>query len=85
MVIASTDNRIRYVTNDEGNTTDVIIPVELWQQIIKSINIDSINGLALVDEEEPNEQILSDLQESIRLAAAGQTFPVSQLWEEAFS
>jgi hypothetical protein len=35
------DNRIRYVTNIEGKTIDVIIPVELWQQIINSINIDS--------------------------------------------
>jgi hypothetical protein len=35
------DNRIRYVTNTEGKTIDVIIPVELWQQIINSINIDS--------------------------------------------
>ncbi|MDG3496326.1 MULTISPECIES: hypothetical protein [Pseudanabaena] len=36
-----TDNRIRYVTNIEGKTIDVIVPVELWQQIINSINIDS--------------------------------------------
>ena len=34
-----TDNRIRCVTNTEGETIDVIIPVELWQQIINPINI----------------------------------------------
>jgi len=38
---ALTDNRIRYVTNTEGKTIDVIVPVELWQQIVNSINIDS--------------------------------------------
>jgi len=38
---ALTDNRIRYVTNIEGKTIDVIVPVELWQQIVNSINIDS--------------------------------------------
>jgi hypothetical protein len=38
---ALTDNRIRYITNIEGKTIDVIVPVELWQQIINSINIDS--------------------------------------------
>jgi hypothetical protein len=38
---ALTDNRIRYVSNNEGKTIDVIIPVELWQQIINSINLDS--------------------------------------------
>ena len=37
-----TDNRIRYVTNTEGKTIDVIVPVELWQQILNSINPDSI-------------------------------------------
>ena len=36
-----TDNRIRYVTNTEGKTIDVIVPVELWQQIINFINPDS--------------------------------------------
>jgi hypothetical protein len=41
IMIAPTDNRIRYVTNIEGKTIDVIVPVELWQQIINSINIDS--------------------------------------------
>jgi hypothetical protein len=86
MPIAPTDNRIRYVTNVEGKTIDVILPVELWQQIINSINIDiaidNVSGLALVDEQEPKEQILADLQESIRLATIGQTIPVSQLWED---
>ncbi|CAN1213219.1 Addiction module component [Tumidithrix helvetica PCC 7403] len=85
MSIAPIDNRIRYVTNAEGETTDVLVPVELWQQILNSINFDSVSGLALIDEQEPKEKILSDLQESVRLATAGQTFPVTQLWEEAFS
>ena len=44
-----TDNRIRYVTNTEGKTIDVIIPVELWQQIINSINIDTV-----ISEQEDN-------------------------------
>ncbi len=35
------DNRIRYVTNTEGKTIDVIVLIELWQQIINSINLDS--------------------------------------------
>jgi hypothetical protein len=38
---AITDNRIRYITNSEGKTIYVIIPVELWQQIMNTINIDS--------------------------------------------
>jgi hypothetical protein len=85
MAITPTDNRIRYVTNTEGKTIDVIVPIELWQQIINSINIDSLNGLSSIDELEPKEQILAELQESIQHAITGQTFPISQLWEEAFS
>ena len=84
MPIAQIENLIRYVTNSEGKATDVIVSLELWQQLIHSLNTDNnISGLAWIDEQEPKEQILADLQESVRLAAAGQTFPVSQLWEDA--
>ena len=85
MMIAQIENLIRYVTNSEGKATDVLVPLELWQQLIHSLSIDNISGLAWIDEQEPKEQILADLQESVRLAAAGQTFPVSQLWEDAIS
>jgi hypothetical protein len=83
MTITQIENLIRYVTNAEGKATDVLVPLEIWQQIIYSLSTDNISGLALIDEQEPKEQILADLQESVRLAAAGQTFPVSQLWEDA--
>ena len=85
MTIAQIENLIRYVTNSEGKATDVIVPLELWQQLIYFLNTDSISGLAWIDEQEPKEQILADLQKSVRLAAAGQTFPLSQLWEDAIS
>ena len=83
MLIAQIEKLIRYVTNVEGKTTDVLIPLEIWQQLVNALNTGSISGLAWIDEQEPKEQILADLQESVRLAAAGQTFPVSQLWEDA--
>ena len=66
MPIAQIENLIRYVTNAEGKATDVIVPLELWQQLIHSLNTDSTGGLALIDEQEPKEQILADLQESVR-------------------
>jgi hypothetical protein len=74
--------QVRYVTNLEGKTTDVIIPVELWQQLISSINSDNVSGLAWIDEQEPKSQILADLQESVREGKSGNTFPISQLWED---
>ena len=85
MTIAQIENLIRYVTNAEGKATDVLVPLELWQQLIHSLNTDNISGLAWIDEQETKEQILADLQESVRLAEAGQTFPASQLWEDAIS
>ncbi|AFY32384.1 hypothetical protein [Calothrix sp. PCC 7507] len=82
MISAKIVSQIRYVTNVDGETTDVLIPVELWQHLISSINSDSVTGLAWIDEQEPKAQILADLQESIRQATAGQTFPVSELWDD---
>ncbi|QSJ16760.1 hypothetical protein JYQ62_34665 [Nostoc sp. UHCC 0702] len=82
MIIAEIANQIRYVTNADGETTDVLVPVELWQQLISSINSDNVSGLAWIDEQEPKAQILADLQESVQQAAAGETFPVSQLWDD---
>ena len=82
MAIAQSLNFIRYVTNSEGKTTDVLVPMEVWQQIIHAINTDESSGLAWIDEQEPNTQVLADLQESLELGAKAETFPISQLWEE---
>ncbi|MBD2603330.1 hypothetical protein H6G81_02000 [Scytonema hofmannii FACHB-248] len=82
MIIAQIESQIRYVTNVDGQTTDVLVPVELWQQLISSINSDNLSGLAWIDEQEPKAQILAELQESMQQAAAGQTFPVSELWDD---
>jgi hypothetical protein len=83
MIIAQIESQIRYVTNVDGEITDVlVVPVELWQQLISSINSDHVSGLAWIDEQEPKAQILADLQQSVRQAAAGQTFPASELWDD---
>jgi hypothetical protein len=81
MIMAQIKSQIRYLTNVDGETTDVLVPIELWQQLISSINSDNVSGLAWIDEQEPKAQILVDLQESVRQAAVGQTFPVSELWD----
>lgn len=82
MIMAQIKSQICYVTNVDGETTDVLVPIELWQQLISSINSDNASGLAWIDEQEPKAQILADLQESVRQAAVGQTFPVSKLWDD---
>ncbi|MEH2069355.1 MAG: hypothetical protein V7K47_14530 [Nostoc sp.] len=79
--MAQIESQIRYLTNADGETTDLLVPVE-WQQLISSINSNNVSGLAWIDEQEPKAEILADLQESVRQAAAGETLPVSQLWND---
>jgi hypothetical protein len=71
---------IRYVTNDAGEKTDVLVPVKVWEEILALIQADS--GLEPIDEQEPISQILSDLQTAVQQVQLGQTFPVSQLWDD---
>lgn len=62
MIMAQIENQIRYVTNAAGETTDVLVPIKLWQQLISSINSDNVSSLAWIDEQEPKAQILADLR-----------------------
>jgi hypothetical protein len=36
-------SQIRYVTNVDGETTDVLVPIELWQHLMSSVNILPVN------------------------------------------
>lgn len=77
MVNPPLGNSVRYVTNAAGETTDVLVPLELWQELINALQ-DPASGLAWTDEYESNAQILADLQASLKQAVTGQTFPVSR-------
>ena len=82
MTIAQIQASIKYVTNAAGEKTDVLVPVGIWDELIESLQ-SIANDLDRVDEEEePKAKILGDLQESIRQVAAGQTFPISELWDD---
>ena len=52
----------------------------LWQMLMDRLSPTS-SGLDPVDENEPKEQILTDLQESLRAVVAGNHYPVSELWD----
>jgi hypothetical protein len=71
--------------NSQGEKTEVIIPIDFWNSLLPAIIFDEIrttdSGLSSIDEDEPKAQILADLQESIRAAKAGETYPISQLWD----
>jgi hypothetical protein len=74
---------VRYVTNAEGEPTDVLVPIAVWQQVLESLGLLE-SGLHPEDEAEPKERILADLQESVRAANRGETLPVSILWEKVY-
>lgn len=86
MNISQIDTTIKYITNSQGEKTEVIIPIKLWNSLIQLIDPSEVystfSGLSLVDEDEPTSQILADLQASIRAARSGEVYPVSQLWDD---
>ncbi len=81
MTDTSPGNRVRYVTNAVGETTDVLVPLDLWEQVMSALQ-DPDSGLAWIDEYEPKAQLLSDLVTSLKQATHEQTFPISQLWDD---
>ncbi|MCU0552559.1 MAG: hypothetical protein MUC48_24770 [Leptolyngbya sp. Prado105] len=83
MTIAELRNLVSYITDAEGKQTSVIVPQAVWSEILQTLErLES--GLDPIDENEPNSQILADLTEAIRDTQAGDTFPVSQLWEKVY-
>jgi hypothetical protein len=86
MNISELQTLVKYISNAQGEKTEVIIPIAVWNSLLQKITsielYSTLSGLSPVDENEPNTQILADLQESIRAARAGETYPISQLWED---
>jgi hypothetical protein len=86
MNISELQTLVKYISNAQGEKTEVIIPIAVWNSLLQKITsielYSTLSGLNPVDENEPKTQILADLQESIRAAKAGETYPISQLWED---
>ncbi|HEY9629284.1 MAG TPA: hypothetical protein V6C84_18435 [Coleofasciculaceae cyanobacterium] len=70
---------VQYVTNAQGKTTGVLVPLNVWEDLLRSLQTFADES-EQVDEAEPKTQILADLKDSLRQAKAGQTFPISELW-----
>ncbi|MBE9033005.1 hypothetical protein IQ266_25035 [filamentous cyanobacterium LEGE 11480] len=81
MTLAELGDLVKYITDAEGQQTDVLVPTAVWQQILGVLGE---SGLCLEDEGEPKAQILADLTEAVRLTQAGETFPVSELWTQVY-
>lgn len=68
---------VRYITNEAGERTDVLVPVAVWENLMSRLRAE--NGLHTEDEQEPIEQILTDLQ--VSLCRKNQREPIqSQLY-----
>jgi hypothetical protein len=81
MDIAQLESHVKYVTNAAGEKTEVIIPVQIWEALLKLMS-PVVNGVHPIDENEPNANILADLKQSLKEAAAGQTYPIADLWTD---
>ena len=81
MTIADLSKLVQYVTNTNGETTGVLVPLKVWENLLESWQ-NLADQLEQIDEAEPKEKILQNLKDSLRQTKAGQTFPISELWEE---
>ncbi len=75
MNIQQIKDHIRYITNEKGEKTDVLIPLELWETIVVQLS-------KTEEIEDSREEILNDLKQSLLDGKKGKTFPLEELWQE---
>lgn len=75
MIFKEIKDNIRYVTNEKGEKTDVLIPLELWRTIVLQLSKSE-------EIEDSREEILNDLKQSLLDGKIGKTFPLEELWQE---
>lgn len=73
MNLSNLNQKIRYITNQEGIKTDVLIPVEIWQNILTYL---------FPEIEDSKIEILADLKQSLLDGKVGKTFPIEELWKD---
>ncbi|MGI0479866.1 hypothetical protein ACN4EE_03665 [Geminocystis sp. CENA526] len=75
MNIDTLKNKIRYLTNDEGKKTDVLIPLAMWENILQNLPLE-------IEENNDNKiQLIADFKQSLLDARDGKTYPLEELWE----
>lgn len=76
MNIDTLKDQIRYLTNDEGKKTDVLIPLAMGENILQNL------PLEIEEENDHKTQLIADLKQSLLDARDGKTYPLEQLWED---
>jgi len=66
--------QVRYLTNQQGKTTDVLVPLETWNTILQALTEEN-------DETDSKNELVADLKQSLLDAQKGNTFPLEELWE----
>lgn len=66
--------QVRYLTNEQGKTTDVLIPLESWETILQALN-------AASDPLDSKNELIADFKQSLIEAKQGNTYPLEELWE----
>lgn len=80
MTVEQLQSLVKYVTNAQGQNTEVLVPIEIWESLLISFQaLDSESDFDI--DSDSNEQILFDLKDSLHQAQVGQTFPLANLWD----
>jgi len=66
--------QVRYLTNQQGKTTNVLVPLETWNTILQALTEEN-------DETDSKNELIADLKQSLLDAQKGNTFPLEELWE----
>ncbi|WP_373478368.1 hypothetical protein [Geminocystis sp.] len=67
MNIDTLKDKIRYLTNDEGKKTDVLIPLAMGENILQNL------PLEIEEENDHKTQLIADLKQSLLHARDGKT------------
>ncbi len=76
MNIDTLKNKIRYLTDEGGKKTDVLIPLAVWENILQTLKLET------AETSDSKAELIADLKQSILDAQAGKTFPLAELWED---
>jgi len=78
MDIKILQDKVRYLTNQNGEKTDVLVPLILWQNILETLEKSDNTSMDL---EEEKRRVIAEFKQSILDAREGKTFPVETLWD----
>ncbi len=76
MNLDSFKNKIRYITNEQGIKTDIVIPLVMWDNILEALNLETSQ------DRDSKTELIADLKQSLLDAQEGKTFPLEELWED---